>query len=74
MTTRYTNAEWKTIIDENEGDIDVPQQPDDHTVPGLLAPEFNKTIDHTLLKPDARTAQIDELCAEARTHGFAVSG
>ena len=27
-------------------------------------------IDHTLLKPDASRAQIEQLCAEAREHGF----
>lgn len=30
-----------------------------------------KLIDHTLLKPDATQAQIQHLCDEARTHGFA---
>ncbi len=30
-----------------------------------------KLIDHTLLKPDATQAQIERLCGEARTHGFA---
>ena len=28
-------------------------------------------LDHTLLKPDATVAQIDELCGEALEHGFA---
>jgi deoxyribose-phosphate aldolase len=28
-------------------------------------------IDHTLLRPDATQAQIDQLCAEARAHRFA---
>ena len=28
-------------------------------------------IDHTLLKPDATSAQIEQLCAEARQYGFA---
>jgi len=27
-------------------------------------------VDHTLLKPDASAAQIDQLCAEAREHKF----
>jgi deoxyribose-phosphate aldolase len=27
-------------------------------------------IDHTLLKPDATRKQVEELCAEARQHGF----
>lgn len=30
-----------------------------------------KTIDHTLLKPNATYEQIDQLCAEARKYGFA---
>lgn len=30
-----------------------------------------KTIDHTLLKPDATESQILALCEEARKHGFA---
>jgi deoxyribose-phosphate aldolase len=29
-----------------------------------------KTIDHTLLKPDAKTADIEKLCKEAVEHGF----
>ena len=36
-------------------------------VPGDLA----KFIDHTLLRPDATAADIDTLCDEARTYGFA---
>jgi len=36
-------------------------------VPSDLA----KYIDHTLLKPDATAADIDELCEEAVEHGFA---
>ncbi len=37
------------------------------TVPKELA----NTIDHTLLKPEATTDQVLELCHEARQHGFA---
>ncbi|HEV7503177.1 MAG TPA: deoxyribose-phosphate aldolase [Vicinamibacteria bacterium] len=33
--------------------------------------EIARTIDHTLLKPEATRAQIEQLCAEAREHGFA---
>ena len=33
--------------------------------------QIAKTIDHTLLKPDATKAQILKLCDEARTYGFA---
>lgn len=34
--------------------------------PGVAA-----LIDHTLLKPDAKESEIDQLCAEAGEHGFA---
>jgi deoxyribose-phosphate aldolase len=30
-----------------------------------------RRIDHTLLKPEARAADIDRLCDEALEHGFA---
>ncbi len=33
--------------------------------------EIARTIDHTLLKAEATRAQIEQLCAEAREHGFA---
>ena len=35
------------------------------------AQDYAKTIDHTLLKTDATQAQIDALCDEARSYGFA---
>ena len=38
-----------------------------HQIAGRLA----GMIDHTLLKPDATSEQIGELCAEAKQHGFA---
>jgi deoxyribose-phosphate aldolase len=31
-----------------------------------------KTVDHTVLKLDATSAQIDSLCSEARTEDFKV--
>ena len=37
----------------------------------LYSREIARTIDHTLLKPEATHAQIEQLCAEAREHGFA---
>jgi len=36
----------------------------------LSAAQLAAYIDHTLLKPDASPAQIEQLCAEAREHGF----
>lgn len=37
----------------------------------LKPEELAKMIDHTLLKPDATSAQIEQICAEARQYGFA---
>jgi len=36
----------------------------------IPADQLVKLIDHTLLKPEATRADIQRLCAEARTHGF----
>lgn len=33
--------------------------------------EIARMIDHTLLKPDATSAQIKQICDEAKTHNFA---
>jgi len=39
--------------------------------PGLATQPITQLIDHTLLKPEATPAQIDQLCAEAKRFGFA---
>lgn len=36
----------------------------------LTAAQIAQYIDHTLLKPEATPAQIEQLCAEAREYGF----
>lgn len=36
----------------------------------LYSREIARAIDHTLLKPEATRAQIEQLCAEAREHGL----
>lgn len=36
----------------------------------LTAKDLARYIDHTLLKPDATARDIEQLCAEARAHGF----
>ena len=38
---------------------------------GMRVREFAKTVDHTLLKPDATEEDIRRLCWEATTHHFA---
>ncbi len=38
---------------------------------GGVEPDLARMIDHTLLKPDATTAEIQKLCAEAKKYSFA---
>lgn len=76
MTTRYTNAEWDTIIRETEGEV-LYRVASKQTASGARCPPigseaFTKTIDHTLLKLEAKPSQFDDLCAEARVDRFAV--
>lgn len=70
MTTRYTNAEWTSIISDFERDIDAEEGLHPCTAVGRV--DLAKAIDHSLLKLDATSKQIDGLCAEARVAGFAV--
>jgi deoxyribose-phosphate aldolase len=39
-------------------------------VPGIGPDALAKMIDHTLLKPEATSADIEKLCDEAKRHGF----
>lgn len=70
MTLRYTNAEWEDIIEQATSDLVVSREP--YPCPDIGSYAFMKTIDHTLLKLEARPLQFDDLCAEARVDGFAV--
>lgn len=74
MTTRYTNEEWEGIMAEMETGLAVEDKRK-YALPvgGVGAEGFTKTIDHTLLKLEAKNSQFDELCAEARVNRFAVS-
>ncbi|KAK4555409.1 hypothetical protein LTR86_007706 [Recurvomyces mirabilis] len=69
MTTRYTDDEWARFIAEFEKDLVVSDVT--CVCPDLGSEGFAKTIDHTLLKLDARSAQFDSVCAEARVDNFA---
>ncbi|KAK4989920.1 hypothetical protein LTR66_006927 [Elasticomyces elasticus] len=69
MTTRYTDAEWASIIHQTENSLVVKETP--YPCPAIGSSAFAKTIDHTLLKLQATAMQIDALCAEARVAGFA---
>ena len=70
MTLRYTNAEWAAIIEETINDLVVSHEP--YPYPEIGSTAFMKTMDHTLLKLDAKSIQFDELCSEARVDSFAV--
>lgn len=71
MPTRYTDAEWASIIQQTERELVVSSAP--YACPEVPSVDFCKTVDHTLLKLEAKEVQFDELCAEARTERFAVS-
>ncbi|KAI4104321.1 MAG: hypothetical protein L6R37_003318 [Teloschistes peruensis] len=68
MADRYTQTEWRTIIDAAERNL--PDTFPEHKAPTLGSLDFAKCIDHTLLKLEATREQIDELCEEARRHDF----
>lgn len=82
MTDRYTNEEWaaqiaqtqKAVLKEVESGeraqkvYDGPRMRNGNEALKELA----KTVDHTVLKLDATSAQIDSLCSEARTEDFKV--
>lgn len=70
MTTRYTDDEWETIIDQAERNL--PSTPVEYKAPNLGSEEFAKTIDHTILKLDATKEQVDAICEEARRFHFKV--
>ncbi|TKA69305.1 hypothetical protein B0A55_07955 [Friedmanniomyces simplex] len=70
MTTRYTDEEWAKFIAEVEKDI-VGASNVVYRCPDIGGPALAETIDHTLLKLEARAVQFDDLCAEARVNGFA---
>ncbi|KAJ3815302.1 hypothetical protein F5876DRAFT_31071 [Lentinula aff. lateritia] len=77
-----TDEEWKIAIEEkisqlkntdNDGTVAAHTggtQTKFITITHPSDPLFPSTIDHTLLKPDATSAQIDVLCYEAIRYGF----
>ena len=70
MALSHTNDEWLTIFEQAENGISSTFP--DYKAPGLETENFAKSIDHTLLKPDATQSQIDRLCDEAKRHDFKV--
>ncbi|MCB0062688.1 MAG: hypothetical protein KDE19_11255, partial [Caldilineaceae bacterium] len=62
--TALINERTGAVLQQFAAATQPPPQPT--TVAQLAA-----TIDHTLLKPDARAGQIEKLCQEAADYGFA---
>jgi deoxyribose-phosphate aldolase len=81
MTDRYTNQEWVEQIAETQRRVlsEVQDRAKKggkgwkYDAPGAGTKELAKTVDHTLLKLDAKKEGIDSLCSEARIEGFKVS-
>ena len=73
MSEPKDDKQWARIIETAQNDVKnslrEPKIPPLYKLDGPIA----KYIDHTQLKLDATESQIDELCAEARKAGFAVS-
>ncbi|KAK7188791.1 hypothetical protein DPSP01_005689 [Paraphaeosphaeria sporulosa] len=78
MTDRYTNEEWAAQIAETQRKVlaEVRDRRKDggrgwkYETPSAASTGLSKTVDHTVLKLDAKEAQIDALCAEARVENF----
>jgi deoxyribose-phosphate aldolase len=56
-----------SAVGSDPGSVVAPRAP----LPASRSSRIADFIDHTLLKPEATTAEIDKLCDEAREHRFA---
>ena len=65
-----TDAEWASVIDQAHANLPTSFPTYAYPEPGTA--EFAQYIDHTLLKEDATTAQIEQLCEEAKNYMFKV--
>lgn len=72
MTNRYTQSEWRAIIDQAEKDHS--NSAIQYKTPTIGSLDFAKCIDHSLLKLEATRDQIDQLCEEAVRYDFKVGG
>ncbi|KZM19717.1 Deoxyribose-phosphate aldolase [Ascochyta rabiei] len=80
MTDRYTNEEWAAQIAETQKAVLKEVESGERAKKVYAGPrmrdggealkELAKTVDHTVLKLDATSTQIDSLCSEARTEDF----
>ncbi|KAF9461147.1 hypothetical protein BDZ94DRAFT_1310871 [Collybia nuda] len=66
-----TNVEWASLVKEKISEVfKLPDFSRATPASALSNDELAFTIDHTLLKPDATPAQIDELCDQALQYKF----
>lgn len=82
MTDRYTNEEWAAQIADTQNAVLKEVESGKRARKVYEGPrmrngnealkELAKTVDHTVLKLDATSVQIDSLCSEARTEDFKV--
>jgi deoxyribose-phosphate aldolase len=69
----WTDSEWEALIHEKASEIELDLGPG--PLASIMSPSddrFPLALDHTLLKPDATSSQIDAFCAEAIKFGFKV--
>ncbi|KAF5336724.1 hypothetical protein D9758_015087 [Tetrapyrgos nigripes] len=67
-----TTEEWTALIADKIAQVKSDNSLPDSSFASITTPNelFASTIDHTLLKPDATPAQIDELCDQAIKYKF----
>lgn len=70
MTSSRSNEELHDLINSIAGEL---QESQDEPIKSMEPEEAAGYIDHTLLKLDATSAQIDEICEQAKGYKFKVS-
>ena len=63
-----TQHGWSAMFDQTEQELS--SSPIQYEAPSIGTESFAKTIDHTLLKLDATSEQVDKLCEEAKRFNF----
>ncbi|WPH01712.1 Hypothetical protein R9X50_00456400 [Acrodontium crateriforme] len=69
MAANYTTDEWEALIHKTATTLVVSEN--EYECPPIGTRDFGKTIDHTLLKVEATSVQIDGICEEAKEGEFA---
>lgn len=70
----FTNDQWRSLIETKIAQVFNDTGSTAGIYSSLTRPDdmFAMALDHTLLKPDATPAQIDELCDQAIRYKFKV--